>query len=186
MKKHIINKTKWSIAALLLLSINSVFAQSSTSSALFESHDIGLFVLVLLVLLPIAGFFIYTSLRIKKKSTQLIQQKFSSQGIKAEKYLTDLDLEQVRALLGKKNNETHSLKSSGLLTVIILFISQFSFGQSEVQPTSPRALLAWTSAHCYRWYSRARTNLRSASCRTCFLPATQVFYQTQILSISYL
>lgn len=141
MKKHIFNKTKWSIAALLLLSINSVFAQSSTSSALFESHDIGLFLLVLLVLLPIAGFFIYTSFSIKKKSTQLIQQKFSSQDIKAEKYLTDLDLEQVRALLGKKNNETHSLKSSGLLTVILLFVSQFSFGQSDVQPATRESLM---------------------------------------------
>lgn len=141
MKKHIFNKTKWSIAALLLLSINSIFAQSSTSSALFESHDIGLFLLVLLVLLPIAGFFIYTSLSIKKKSTQLIQQKFSSQGIKAEKYLTELDLEQVRALLGKKNNENHSLKSSGLLTVILLFVSQFVFGQSDVQPATRESLM---------------------------------------------
>lgn len=144
MKNHILNKTKWSIAVLLFFAMNSTFAQSETSNAIFESHDVGLYLILLLVAVPLTLFFIYSTIKITNQGKNL--GKHIVKDLPAD-YLKDLELEQVRLLRVKKESgSTYSKITSVLLTISTYFVLQaipaVSFGQSEVKPATRDTIMS--------------------------------------------
>jgi cytochrome c oxidase cbb3-type subunit 1 len=144
MKNHILNKTKWSIAVLLFFAMNSTFAQSETSNAIFESHDVGLYLILLLVAVPLTLFFIYSTIKITNQGKNL--GKHIVKDLPAD-YLKDLELEQVRLLRVKKESgSTYSKITSVLLTISTYFVLQaipaVSFGQSDVKPATRDTIMS--------------------------------------------